>query len=57
MWFGVSVMGYAVLLFVMKLFMYFAELFVGDVRVDLRGGNACVAKHGLDAANVRAVAK
>lgn len=37
--------------------MYFAELLVRDVGVELRGGNACVSEHGLDAADVRAVAE
>lgn len=45
------------LFFIMKLLMDFTQLFVSDVGVDLRGSNARVAEHSLDAANVCAIAK
>src|SRR3989344_500854 len=47
----------AILGFPMKLFMHVVKLFVGDVGIDLGGGNAGVAQHDLDGADVRAVAE
>jgi len=38
-----------------KIFVYITQMLVGDVGVDLRGGNAGVAEHYLDGADVRAV--
>ena len=37
--------------------MYLLELLVGDVGVDLGGGDGRVAEHGLDAADVSAIGK
>ena len=41
--------------FSMEIFMHIAELFVGDVGVNLGGGDAGVAKHGLHRTDVGAV--
>lgn len=41
--------------FGVELLMYLAEVGVGDVGVDLSGGDVGVAEHGLDGANVGAV--
>lgn len=39
----------------MKFVVNFFEMLVGDVGVDLRGGDICVAKHSLNGAKVRAI--
>ena len=39
----------------MEFFVDVVQTFVGDMRVDLRGGNVGVAEHGLDGAQVGAV--
>ena len=41
----------------MKVFVDFAELFVSNVRVNLRGGDGGVTEEGLDGAQVGAVGK
>lgn len=39
----------------MKLFIHFAEVFIGDVGVYLCGANTAVSQHALDTTNVGAV--
>ena len=39
----------------MKLFVHLAELFVGDVGVDLGRGDVGVSEHHLDTTNIGAV--
>lgn len=45
------------LFFIVKFFVDFAELFIGDMRIDLRGCDRSVAEHCLDGANIGAVAE
>lgn len=45
------------LFFIVKFFVHFTKLLISDVGVNLRGSNTGVAKHGLDTANVGAIAK
>lgn len=43
--------------FRMEFVMYFLEVGVGDVGVDLRGGYISMAKHGLDSTEIGSVHK
>ena len=40
---------------IVKCLVYFLEVLIGDMGVDLRRGDGCVSEHRLDASDIRAI--